>query len=336
MYAYSLLREIAPAERYSAALKVLSVRGMSVSRRHGGVAVGRGLKDDVETALAAWRTSGEFTDQTLLRSRELVTRFVRRLGAEGVSSVSQITPRHCRGFIEAPTREGRAPELATMHARRVALRMLFRTLRELGAPVHDPTIDLALPPRTSRPARPLTDDEVTLGRAAARLGHAGSASLQRAVAWALAEATALTSEISAVRARDLDDPREPRYVELPGTRRVDPRLGELTDWGAAMIARHMQLLRDRRLPSSTLLTYRGLGAPGQHVAQAAVCNAIGSVLDTAGFSQEPDARPASVRNWAGRRLYDAGMPLERVARRLGARSLDTAAEDIALDWRTQP
>ena len=34
-------------------------------------------------------------------------------------------------------------------------------------------------------------------------------------------------------------------------------------------------------------------------------------------------RPASLRNWAGRRLYDAGMPIEQVARRMGSRSLDS-------------
>lgn len=214
--------------------------------------------------------------------------------------------------------------------------MLFRTLRELGADVHDPTIDLALPPRTARPARPLTDAEITLGRTAARLGHAGSASLQRAVAWALGEATAVTSEISAIRIADLDDPERPHVVHLPGNRRVDPRVGELTDWGATVVARQVALLRDRDYGSATLLTYRGAGSPGQHVAQAAVCNAVAAVLAAAGLSEEPDVRPGSVRNWAGRALFEAGMPLEQVARRLGARSLDGAAEDIALEWRPRP
>jgi integrase/recombinase XerC len=85
-----------------------------------------------------------------------------------------------------------------------------------------------------------------------------------------------------------------------------------------------------------LLTYRGQGVPGQAPAQSAVCNAIGGVLGLAGLNEEPDVRPASLRNWAGRRLYDAGMPIERVAGRMGARTLDSAATDIALDWRAQP
>jgi integrase/recombinase XerC len=66
-----------------------------------------------------------------------------------------------------------------------------------------------------------------------------------------------------------------------------------------------------------------------------VCNAIAGVLGLAGFTEEPDVRPASLRNWAGRRLYDAGMPIDQVARRMGARTLDSAAADVALEWRAQ-
>lgn len=298
-----------------------------------GPGQGPTLAEQVEAALSAWETGGEFSEQTLLRTTETVQRFAKRLVASGVHRAEDVTTNDCSGFIDAFTRHGTPPELTTRHARRVAVRMLFRTWRELGYEVGDPTLDLELPARTSRAARPLTEAEVVLCRAAARLGAAGGTSLQRAVCWALAEATAVTSEVSAIRLCDLDSLDAPRFVELPGTRRVDARVGELTDWGAVMVARQVALFRERSLPATTLLTYRGRGKPGQHVAQAAVCNAIGAVLDGAGLSSEHDVRPASVRNWAGRRLYDAGMPLERVARRLGSRTLDAAAEDIALEWR---
>ena len=297
---------------------------------------GSDLTKQADAVIDTWRTSSDFSPQTLARSEETVRRFIRRLTVQGVHDATEITPEHCQGFLDSMTKHGQPPELATRHARRVALRMLFRSWRDLGLDVVDPTLDLRLPPRSSRAARPLTDAEVVLCRAATRLGLAGSASLQRAVAWALAEATAITSEISAVRVCDLDDPADPRYVHLPGTRRTDPRLGELTDWGAAVIKRQTRLLLDRQLAPSTLLTYRGAGRPGQQVAQAAACNAIGAVLTAAGLGNEPDVRPASVRNWAARRLYDQGMPIERVARRLGHRSLDGAAEDIGLTWREEP
>ena len=57
------------------------------------------------------------------------------------------------------------------------------------------------------------------------------------------------------------------------------------------------------------------------------------MLELSGLAAEPDVRPASVRNWAGRHRYDAGMPLEQVARRMGCRSLDGTAEDLGIDWR---
>lgn len=288
------------------------------------------LADEVTTR---WAQSGEFTEQTLARCGETVTRFVRRLQAQDVATPDQITPDHCRGFVDALTVRGAAPELTSRHARRTALRMFFRTLRELGYPVGDPTLDLHLPTRTATNARPLTDDEVILCRVTARLGEAGSRSLQRAVCWALAETTAVSSEISAVRVGDIDSPDAPRWVRLPGTRRHDARLGELTEWGSQIVARQMAALRERRCTPATLLTYKGAGTPGEATAQAAVCNAVGAVLGLAGLADQADVRPASVRNWAGRRLYDAGMPIEQVARRLGARSLDAAAADIALDWR---
>ena len=281
-----------------------------------------------------WVASGDFTEQTLARATETVTRFLRRVTAQGVISVEGITAEHCRGFLTAPTVDGRSPELTTQHARRTALRMMFRTLREMGADVGDPTLDLHLPPRTGTAARPLTDEEVTLCRASTRLGEAGTSSLQRAVAWALGEATAVSSEISAVRAADVDDPVVPHWVRLPGTRRHDPRLGELTNWGSVIVGRQLRILHDRRCSPTTLLTYRGAGTPGQATAQAAVCNALGNVLSLAGLATEPDVRPASLRNWAGRRLYDAGLPIEQVARRMGARSLDTVATDLAITWRT--
>lgn len=292
------------------------------------------IADLHEVVIALWSESGAFTEQTLLRSGETVSRFTARLRAQSVDYASAITAGHCDGFIHARGRNGLPPELATMHARRTALRMMFRALRDTGWPIGDPTLDIRLPPRSSTPARPLTDGEVTLGRAASRLGQSGGATLQRAVAWALAEATAVTSEMTSVRVADLDDAVAPRWVTLPGTRRHDARLGALSDWGSVIVARQVAILTERRHPSSTLLLYRGRGAPGQHVAQAAACNAIGAVLDAAGLTDEPDIRPGSVRNWSGRHLYDEGMPLEQVARRMGCRSLDAAAEDIAINWRT--
>jgi len=294
------------------------------------------LTDLVAAVRAHWATDAGFTPATLDKCGETVARFARRLAAQGVTDAAEITTEHCAGFVDARTIRGQSPELTTRHARRSALRMLFRTLRELGYEVGDPTLDLALPARTGTAARPLTDVEVTLCRASSRMGEAGGRSLHRAVCWALGETTAVTSEISAIRVGDVDDPRAPRWVRLPGTRRHDPRLGELSEWGSMILARQLELLAQRRHSPATPLVYRGQRAPGEPAAQSAVCNALGGVLQLSGLAEEPDVRPASLRNWAGRRLYEAGMPIEQVARRMGARTLDAAATDIALTWRDQP
>lgn len=287
----------------------------------------------VEGVLASWLESGEFTPLTLDKCGQTLTRFARRLEQQGVSDLRTVTPQLCRGFIDAATTSGTSPELTTRHHRRSALRMLFASLRELGWQVGDPTLDLSLPARSLRAARPMTDVEVTLCRASSRLGEAGTRSLHRAVCWALGEATAVTSEISSIRLGDLDDPRAPKWVRLPGTRRHDPRLGELSDWGSRIVGRQAQLLAQRRATPVTPLVYRGARVPGEAAAQSAACNAVGAVLALAGLAAEADVRPASLRNWAGRRLYDGGMPIEQVARRMGSRTLDTTAADIALEWR---
>ena len=126
-------------------------------------------------------------------------------------------------------------------------------------------------------------------------------------------------------------------MRLPGTRRHDPRLGELSDWGSVIVARQLELLAERRATPATLLTYRGQGVPGEHGAQSAVCNAVGGVLTLAGLADEPDVRPASLRNWAGRRLYDAGMPIEQVARRMGCAQPGLAPPSTSpWTWRVQP
>ena len=287
----------------------------------------------VEGVITRWKVTEDMSCQTIDRSEETLRRFAARLGRSGFDSVGAITPAMCRGFIDAHTRDAVAPELATRHARRVTLRMFFRALRDLGYPVGDPTLDIPLPPRSARPARPLIEDEVGLGRVSARLGNAGSASLLRAAAWALAEATAVTSEITTVRIQDLDNPRTPGWVHLAGTTRHDPREGELSQWGSTILGRHIGMMLERGCTPDALVTYRGGATPGQAAAQATACNAIAAILDAAGLSDEPDVRPGSVRNWAGRTLYDSGMPLEKVARRMGARKIDTCAQDIALEWR---
>jgi len=290
------------------------------------------LDEALDRALAHWQSAGQHTDQTLARMSETVRRFQHRLVATGVGTIGAVTLADAAGFVQARTRDGREPELATQHGRRTAVRTLYRTLRALGLDDHDPTLDLVLPPRGSTPCRPLSDDEVVLCRVSAQVGVAARRST-RYVVWALGEAGAVGSEISTLRVEDLDDASEPASVRLPGTCRQEPRTGVLTPWARLMLASRVRELQQAGGGAGTLLAYGGQAPPGSDKAQSAACTALRQVLNRAGLAAEPDVRPSSLRNWVGRSLYEAGAPLQQVALALGYRSLDAAAEDIALTWR---
>ncbi len=124
-----------------------------------------------------------------------------------------------------------------MHLRRSALRLYFRTARQLGLCSGDPTLDLVLPARSSLHMRPLTDDEVALCRS---FSVSSLTETRRPAAWALAEATARTSEIPHIRIRDLDV-AEGR-VWLWGSTKAEPRWGRLTEWGCKQLARQVERL----------------------------------------------------------------------------------------------
>jgi len=61
--------------------------------------------------------------------------------------------------------------------------------------------------------------------------------------------------------------------------------------------------------------------------------AVVEILRRAGTHGEPDVRPGSVAAWAGGRLLREGRSIDQVAKALGSRSLDRAAETIGFDWR---
>jgi integrase/recombinase XerC len=209
-----------------------------------------------------------------------------------------------------------------MHLRRLALRLLFRSVREAGVPVGDPTIDLSLPPRTQLAARPLTDEEVTLCR-----GHAAWSLVdaRRAAAWALAEATCRSVEIGTIRVADVDLVQ--RRVWVHGGRTTAPRWGYLTEWGIAQVERRIQQLSGE--PDARVV-YGGEG--GSATGQVSACSAIADVLRRSGLAAESDVRPASIAAWAGTQVLGDTGRIDVVARRLGMASLDRTARFIGFDW----
>lgn len=280
------------------------------------------LRAELDAVLADLCDSSVLSEQSLRRLQPLLERFCSFVESSArVDSLAAVTPAVVDRFIQArTTRERSAPSPATMHTRRSAVRLLFRTGRRLGLCGIDPTLDVGLPPRSSLRARPLTDDEVAVCRSASL--HSLDATRLPA-AWALAEATVRSGELASVRVCDIDLDRG--RVWIAGSARTDPRWGELSDWPCKQIRRRLDAIGD-----AELVIYAGNGSAESQ--QASSCQAIHETLRRAGLSGEPDVRPVSVAAWTGRTAFDRSGRIDDAARVLGVRSLDRAAAIIGWDW----
>ena len=244
--------------------------------------------------------------------------------AGGVLDVTSVTTGQVRAWVDAPLAGGGRPSVATRHVRRAAARLAFRLLRSSGVVSHDPTTDIRLPPRRAgRTVRPLTEEEVSGGRAASlrTLGDARVAAL-----WALAEATATTTEIAHVLPRHVD--LDGGTVLLAGSSRLDPRQGRLTDWGAAVLARHLA-----KVPDSPIPLVSGGGSRSSESLRTAVISGLVRVLVDIGLGDDQTVKSSSVRAWAGRRVLMESGRLDEAALALGCRTLDTAAAIVGFEWR---
>jgi integrase/recombinase XerC len=275
----------------------------------------------------ALRSAGHFSEQSEHRLLDVMVRFLTFVERAFAAPLDEVTREQVARFISAPSPDGRPPSVATMHLRRSAVRLMFRVLRQHGVVEHDPTLDVVLPPRTSLRARPLCDDEIALGRS---FSYRTLRDSRQPAAWALAEATARTSELSSITIADLhlDD----GTVWIAGNRKTEPRTGILSEWGVSALARRIEGLGTAATPA-TPVVYEGDGSAESR--QASCCVAISDTLRRAGLAQEPDVRPVSIATWAGKRIFDETGQIEEAALALGVRSLDRAARLIGWDWTAE-
>ncbi len=291
---------------------------MDDGTRSGATELNEAVKACRFALVSGW-TSAAQADRVL----QILERFA-GFAATGfdVRTVELITPDIASAFVLAPDVDASTASVALQHLRRTALRLLFRAARQDGADVGDPTLDLALPPRSPLSTRPLTDDEIAMCRSHALWSLADS---RHAATWALAEATCRTSELANVTIGgiDLDHGR----VWIAGGPTTAARFGVLTEWGATQVGRRIREVGDD--PAKRLVD-PGLkgGEAGHRSARAAILD----VLTRSGLATEPDVRPASIAGWAGRRILTETGRIDLVARRLGMASLDRAARFIAWNW----
>jgi integrase/recombinase XerC len=279
-----------------------------------------------ELALHHTESQNLLGHQSAARIRRTLLRFAsftERAG--GAHELRDITREDAQAFIQTATGTGQQPTTATMHHRRSSLRVLFRISRLLGWVGGDPTLDIELPPRSSLPCRPLTDDEIALCRSWSLQTLHGT---RQPAAWALAETGARTSEIPHLLVSDVD--HESGLVWVHGSSRLDPRSGQLSGWGAQQIARRVAELRGE--PCARLV----YGGAGGEAGQASSCIAISETLRRAGLGRERDVQPLSVAAWVGATILARGGSIDQVARALGMRSLDRAARLAGWDWRADP
>jgi integrase/recombinase XerC len=277
--------------------------------------------------VAAVRSAAHLSDQSEHRLVEVMVRFLTFVERAFAVPRDEVTREQVVSFVLAPSAGGRTPSAATTHLRRSAVRLMFRVLRQHGVVDHDPTLDVVLPPRTSLAARPLCDDEIALGRS---FSYRTLRDSRQPAAWALAEATARTSELSSVKIADLD--LEAGTVWIAGGTRTEPRTGRLSEWGVAALARRLEAMGPAAGPA-TPVVYEGDGSAESR--QVSCCVAISDTLRRAGLAGEPDVRPVSIAAWAGKQVFQETGQIEAAARVLGVRSLDRAARLIGWDWTAQ-
>src|SRR5947209_3644366 len=97
----------------------------------------------VGDVVLALRSDGDgMSPQTLARLVVLMAQFagcVER--GHGVGDLSQVDAAMVAGYLVAPTSDGVEPGVSLRYFRRLAVRVLFRTCRQLGMQVCDPTVD---------------------------------------------------------------------------------------------------------------------------------------------------------------------------------------------------
>jgi site-specific recombinase XerC len=295
---------------------------------HTQAVTGRDLRAALDQVTAELRGRGRLSVESEPRVLGLFDRFGGFIDrAFGVTGLGEVRREQIEAFVRASTGAGQLPSVATMRLRRSALRLLFRTARELGLVEGDPTVDLVLPSRTNEAARPLTDAEVDNCRRVC-LHDLGSTRLS--MAWAFGEATARTAEIPHIMRRDVD--LSNGWVWLRGSAKTDPRWGTLTEWGASQVARHIRA--GGNVESDMALAYGGSG--NLESRRSFSSQAIRETLQRAGLTGDRYVRPASLTAWAGVVVMRTTRRIEAVASALGVRSLDAAARVIGWDWTTIP
>jgi integrase/recombinase XerC len=251
-----------------------------------------------------------------------VKRFVRWCRTNDIDDITLVRREHIESYVNWPTMmsgRARVPGSSTKRNRLSGLRRAYRSLRQLGYEIPDPTIDVvALLDRTLE-ANVCSDRDIDKLRDGAPIGLFDSS---HAALLALAEAGATNGEVKDVRVSDID--LDEGVVRLAGNGRVDERINPLTEWGIAV-------LRERfaHISGDDFVVANAIGTRASEATVSQMFRHIASYgnVGPSGFNIN------SVRAWRARAIYMETGRIQDAALFLGNRSLDAAVALIGLEWR---
>lgn len=276
-------------------------------------------------------SDGAMSTQTNEKLVVLVQRFERFAAAHDVTAIGEVDRDLVMKFVatRGRSRSGEVANaaVATRQNRRSALRALYRTARQAGLLIDDPTSCIELPRRDPSEQRPVTADEAALIRLFAQREHP----TRHAATAALLLAGAHTAELGHITTADVD--LRLRRVRAHGASKHRPRILPLDSWSATVLGQRISYLTRPLTPTGqppVICT----GAEGSEAhKQARVCVTVREILTRAGLSDDPTIRPSSLTAYAARQAFDRTGLIEAAAIVLGAHSLDTTATLIGHHWR---
>ncbi len=265
--------------------------------------------------------SNRGTWQKLISEAERLFRYLHSVGiARWEDITTEAVLSWCWTARKTSSDEYRRPEQATARNRQWAANAVLEAAETLGLVAEGRRVAgerIALPSDYVS-ARSLTEEEAERVRVFADRGQLYS---HRAVIVALALAGGTSSEIGAVRKRDIDLDR--------GMVGIGERQNPLCEWGRQMIHGFFWIRPD--LQEDDVVAVRGDLAAERRA--HAVTVALGQVISDAGLRGVPGVSARSVRLYrAGRILRSLG--LECATWFLGLATLTTAADTLGYDWRT--
>ena len=199
------------------------------------------------------------------------------------------------------------------------MRRAFRSARELGYEIFDPTIDVVVVFDRTNDVNLCTNDDVECLRDGTplQLFDASYTTVQ-----ALAEAGGTNGEIRNVRVSDVD--LDEGVVRFAGNARVDERINPLTEWGIIVLRERIAVLG----PDDFVVT----NGDGRQCSEATISQMFKHIANYANLGSR-GFNINSVRGWRAKAIYEETGRIQDAALFLGNRSLDSTALLIGLEWR---